>query len=58
MASKPVFFIGGIRMSNLDILIGQGATKVALIRDIMEAEDVAERVRWYKRKLTAVAWPI
>jgi thiamine-phosphate pyrophosphorylase len=51
VASKPVFFIGGIRRSNLDILIGKGATNVALIRDIMEAEDVAERVRWYKRKL-------
>jgi thiamine-phosphate pyrophosphorylase len=54
MSSKPVFFIGGIQMSNLDILLGKGATNLVLIRDIMEAEDVAERVRWYKRKLAGI----
>ena len=51
ITSKPVFFIGGIKTSNLDILIDKGATNVALIRDIMEAKHVDQRARWYKRKL-------
>lgn len=51
ITSKPVFFIGGIQTANLDSLIEKGATNVALIRDIMEAEDVTERTVWYKRKL-------
>ncbi len=52
MTSKPVFFIGGIQTSNLDILLEKGATNVALIRDIMEAESVEQRAGWYKRKLS------
>jgi thiamine-phosphate pyrophosphorylase len=55
ITSKPVFFIGGIQTANLDILIEKGATNVALIRDIMEAEDVVERTVWYKRKLTGAS---
>ncbi len=49
--SIPVFFIGGIQTSNLDILLEKGVTNVALIRDIMEAEDIAKKTGWYKRKL-------
>ena len=49
----PVVFIGGINPSNLDELLGMGVKTIALIRDIMRAENVTERVRWYKNKLRA-----
>jgi len=51
LASKPVVFIGGVNTANLGILLEQGVTFVALIRDLMEAEDVAARARWYKDQL-------
>jgi len=51
IASKPVVFIGGVNMANLQILLQEGASNVALIRDIMQAEDVASRVGWYKDRL-------
>lgn len=51
VCSKPAFLIGGIQRSNVDILLGLGATNLALIRDIMEAPDAAEQARWYKQKL-------
>lgn len=50
-ASKPVIFIGGINTSNLDILLTKGASNIALIRDIMQAEDIAARTKWYKSRL-------
>jgi len=40
MAEKPVFFIGGINLSNISELIKQGARNIALIRGIAEADDV------------------
>jgi thiamine-phosphate pyrophosphorylase len=51
IASTPVVFIGGINTSNLDLLLAEGASFVALIRDIMQADDVASRTRWYKDRL-------
>lgn len=51
MTAKPVVVIGGINTSNVDILLKEGARHVALIRDIMQAEDIAGRVRWYKARL-------
>lgn len=50
-ASKPVFFIGGVTTANLDLLLQEGATNVALIRDIMQAEDIASRTAWYKERM-------
>ncbi len=50
-AVKPVFLIGGISAENLDCILSAGATRVALIRDIMQAEDIPSRVQWYKDKL-------
>lgn len=52
IARKPVVFIGGIHAGNLDGLLDLGATRIALIRDIMQAEDVAARTRWYREKLS------
>jgi thiamine-phosphate pyrophosphorylase len=51
MASKPVVLIGGVNTANLDILLNEGATFVALIRDLMQADDVASRTGWYKDQL-------
>lgn len=50
-ALKPVVFIGGINTDNLDLLLVAGASNIALIRDIMQAEDVAARAKWYKSRL-------
>lgn len=50
-ALKPVFLIGGITVANLDIVLAEGATRVALIRNIMQAKDIPARVKWYKDKL-------
>lgn len=52
MASKPVVFIGGIQRTTIGDLFREGATHVAMIRDILEAEDVEAQVRWYKQKLS------
>lgn len=50
-AVKPVFLIGGITAANMDIVLSAGATRVALIRDIMQAADVQSRAKWYKDNL-------
>ncbi|MHB8138130.1 MAG: thiamine phosphate synthase [Smithellaceae bacterium] len=51
VAAKPVFLIGGITAANMDIVLSAGATRVALIRDIMQAADIQSRVKWYKDRL-------
>lgn len=50
-ASKPVFLIGGIDGTNLDSLREMGAPRIALIRDLMQAQDVKARARHYKDRL-------
>ena len=50
-ALKPVVFIGGINTDNLDVLLAAGVSNIALIRDIMQAEDVGARTKWYKSRL-------
>jgi len=42
IASKPVVFIGGVTTANLHILLSEGATIVALIRDIMQSEETQQ----------------
>jgi thiamine-phosphate pyrophosphorylase len=51
-AQKPVVLIGGISTTNLDVLLEIGATNVALIRDIMQAENITARAKWYKERLS------
>ena len=53
IARKPVVFIGGVNTENLDALLKEGATNIALIRDIMQADDITARTRWYKDKMKA-----
>lgn len=47
-ASKPVFFIGGINLSNIRNILRKGAKNIALIRGIAEAEDIVFRTRAFK----------
>ncbi len=52
IASKPVVFIGGINILNLDGLLDLGVRNIALIRDIVEAEDITLKTKEFKHKLT------
>ncbi len=54
IALRPVIFIGGINTGNLQTLLDEGVRNVALIRDIMQSEDVTSKVRWYKQQLRRV----
>lgn len=51
IAVKPVVFIGGVSTVNLSDLLDQGATSIALISDIMQADDIPARIQWYKDQL-------
>ncbi len=51
IAKKPVVFIGGINLSNLDEILKQGAKNIAMIRGIIRAEDIIGRVRNFKDRL-------
>ncbi len=51
IACKPVVFIGGINIGNVDILLKQGAKNIALIRDIVQADNIKERAGLFKQKL-------
>lgn len=48
MAKKPVFFIGGINLSNLDEILNEGAKNIAVIRGIIDSEDISLRVKSFK----------
>lgn len=52
-AKKPVFFIGGINLSNIDEVLREGARRIALIRGISEADDIAAATRSFKERLEA-----
>ncbi len=53
-AVKPVFFIGGIDGVNLATILEAGVTRIALIRDLVQAPDISARVRWYQKRLQAI----
>lgn len=50
-AEKPVVFIGGINLTNIDELLEKGARNIALIRGITEAEDVEEAARSFRERI-------
>ena len=50
-AAKPVFFIGGINLSNIDIILKEGAKNIALIRGVSEAEDIASATKGFKERM-------
>ena len=53
IAKKPVFFIGGMNFSNIDIILKKNAKNIALIRGILEAENITSRTKEFKEKMLA-----
>ena len=51
MTKMPVFFIGGINLKNVDILLEKGARNISLIRAIAKADDVASAAGSFRKKL-------
>ena len=50
-AKKLVFFIGGIDLSNLREVLEKGAKNIAVIRGIIQAEDIMARAKTFKDRL-------
>jgi len=48
---KPVVAIGGITLDNAKAALSAGAASVAVIRDLVAHEDVAQRTRMFERGL-------
>jgi thiamine-phosphate pyrophosphorylase len=53
MALKPVVFIGGINLDNIDEVMRRGARNIALIRGITASEDIREKVMGFKRAINS-----
>ncbi len=51
ITQKPVFFIGGINLSNIDKVLSEGAKNIALIRGILEARDAKKAVSAFKERI-------
>lgn len=51
ISNKPVVFIGGIKMDNIDVLIKLGAKNIAVITEITKADDIHSKVKQLKDKL-------
>jgi thiamine-phosphate pyrophosphorylase len=48
----PWFAIGGINLGNLDEVLAAGARRICVVSAILDAPDVAEACRQFKRRLT------
>jgi thiamine-phosphate pyrophosphorylase len=51
IARKPVFFIGGINLSNIDDILSRGGQNIAVIRAITEAGDIRSGAKQLKDKI-------
>ena len=51
IAKKPTVFIGGVNIDNVDALLDMGAKNIALIRAILEADDVTAATSIFKEKI-------
>ncbi len=51
MTKKPVFFIGGINLENVDQLLNKKVKNISLIRAITQANDVKSAVESFKAKM-------
>ncbi|MCM8760518.1 MAG: thiamine phosphate synthase [Candidatus Omnitrophica bacterium] len=51
LVKKPVFFIGGINLSNIAEVLAEGGRNIALIRPITQAVDVESAVKKFKKAL-------
>lgn len=45
----PVYAIGGIDLTNLDRLVGLGVDRIAVCRAILQADDIEETVKQFKK---------
>jgi thiamine-phosphate pyrophosphorylase len=50
--SLPIFCIGGIKIDNLEQVIGTGAHRVAIVSGLLKAPDIVEYARACKKLLT------
>jgi thiamine-phosphate pyrophosphorylase len=55
IAKKPLFFIGGINLFNIDEIISKGAKNIAVIRSIIQQNDITQAVLDFKQKLKCTA---
>lgn len=53
ISKKPVFFIGGITLNNVGELLAKGAKAVAVIRAILESDDITLEVKKWKNCLNS-----
>ncbi len=51
IAQKPVIFIGGINLENVDVLLEKGASNIAVIRAIAAADDVVQSTKAFKERI-------
>ncbi|MDQ6765503.1 MAG: thiamine phosphate synthase [Verrucomicrobiota bacterium] len=51
---RPIFCIGGIKLSNLAEVIAAGARRVVIVSGLLQAADIAEYARSAKRLLTQI----
>lgn len=54
MIQKPIFCIGGIKLENLRQVLDAGATRVAIVSGILQADDVAGYCRKVKGMLESI----
>jgi len=50
-SNKPVIFIGGIDLDNIDLVLERGAKNIAGIRAIVQAPDVRSKVKEFKERI-------
>jgi len=51
VSRKPVIFIGGIDLGNIDQILSRGGKIIGLIRAIMQAKDIKSQVTLLKEKI-------
>jgi thiamine-phosphate pyrophosphorylase len=51
MARKPVIFIGGLTLDNMNEVLDKGGKNIAVIREIMEADDITAKAIALKDRL-------
>lgn len=51
IAKKPVVFIGGIDLSNIEQVLDKGAGNIALIRGVIESDDIESKAKEFKNKI-------
>lgn len=51
--TTPITVMGGIKLENLDQVLDAGADRIAVVSAITAAENIAETVREFRRKISA-----